>query len=85
MPTQEYRGYRIDVSCAKGEDFPYRTSITTSKGLQVEFEVIVMESTNVFQNGVATEDEAFTSARAWIESHPAPGHGVAHPDRKTTC
>jgi hypothetical protein len=72
MSTQLYRGYLIEVRYfGQLADYGYMSTITAGHHIERDPEKIAI-STASFTTGTAAEDHAFSSARAWIESHPAP-------------
>jgi hypothetical protein len=69
MPSQEYRGHVIDVTCSPhNERIGCRTTIRS----RATGEVRQRENTFAmsFASVVAAEDRAFRDARAWIERSP---------------
>jgi len=71
MSMQQYRGHHISVQSFGGTGaYGYTVSVTSGSdgGLRHE----LASACGGFPNSMAAEDEAFTSARAWIELHPVP-------------
>jgi hypothetical protein len=69
MSTQQYRGNRITVrSFGFAGHYAYVASVVDGCGGELRYEVA--SGYLGFRNSMAAEDEAFTSARAWIELHP---------------
>lgn len=71
MSIQQYRGHHISVQSAGGTgDYSYTASVTSDFDGQLRHKLGSVRGG--FPNCMAAEDEAFTSARAWIELHPVP-------------